>query len=299
MSKKKWVNDDELIITKWHDPIFGAKNINVSILRLDLLHPIVSGNKWIKLKGYIAAMELANKTGILTQGGPWSNHIVAVAAACKYLGVQSAALLKGEKKMTASLEEAQQYGMELIWVDWNDYNNPAFYHKIAAERNLYFVPMGGMGNIGAAGFAALMQKEVIQQFNHIVTSIGSGTMFSGILLGKDDHQKVTGISALRLRPSTLTTIEKLSSEKLLNNNFVTDRFIGKGYAKPDTDLIAWMNNFYSAIKIPTDMVYTAKTFRALETLAKEDYFIKNEKILVIHSGGLQGNRSLPFGALNF
>lgn len=299
MDKKKWINDDELIITKWDNFIFHTKGIEVFILRLDLLHPIVSGNKWIKLKGYIQQMELEKKNGILTQGGPWSNHIVAVAAACKQLGVQSAALLKGDKKITAMLEQAQSYGMELVWVDWNDYNNHHFQQKMAAEKNLYFVPMGGMGKFGTDGFKALMQKETIKQFNHIVASVGSGTMFSGIILGKEEHQKATGISALRLRPSTLKTIETLSSKILLDNALLSDRFIGNGYAKPDADLITWMNNFYEQTSIKTDMVYTGKTFKALETLAQENYFLSSEKILVIHSGGLQGNRSLPKGTLGF
>ena len=299
MDKKNWINDDELIITRWDNHIFHAKGIDVSILRLDLLHPIVSGNKWIKLKGYIKQMELENRVGILTQGGPWSNHIVAVAAACKQLGIQSAALLKGEKRFTPSLEEAQLYGMELIWVDWNDYNNPDLYNKIAVEKNFYFVPMGGMGKLGAAGFAELMQREQFKIFSYIVSAIGSGTMFSGILLGKQASQKTIGISALRLRPSTLETIKSFSSTQLLNNTFITDRFVGKGYAKPDDSLIGWMNDFYKQTNIPTDMVYTAKTFRALETLAQEDYFKIGEKILVIHSGGLQGNRSLPAGTLFF
>ncbi len=299
MNKENWINDKELIFSPWENGIFSTKDLIVSILRLDLLHPVVSGNKWLKLKNFIKEMKTFNKAGILTQGGSWSNHIVAVAAACNQLGFRSAAMLKGEKRMTASLEEARFYGMELIWVDWNNYNNPAFYDTLAAEKGLYFVPMGGMGKLGTAGFEELMQEETIKKYHHIVAAIGSGTMFSGILLGKDGRQKATGISALRLRPSTLATIEQLSSKKLLEQAFITDRFVEKGYAKPTDELIAWMNNFYKQTTIATDMVYTAKTFRALEILAQEGYFSKGENILVIHSGGLQGNRSLPTGILHF
>jgi 1-aminocyclopropane-1-carboxylate deaminase len=299
MNKENWINDKELIITPWQNGIFSTKKIAVFILRLDLLHPVVSGNKWIKLKNFIRQMNISNKAGILTQGGPWSNHIVAVAAACKELGVQSAALLKGNEKMTASLEEAQSYGMELIWVDWNDYNNPDCYNAIAAEKNLYFVPMGGMGKLGSAGFTELIQREQFKEFDHIAAAVGSGTMFSGILLGKDKQQKATGISALRLRPSTLETIKSLSSTQLLDGCFITDRFVRKGYAKADDSLIGWMNDFHKQTNIPTDMVYTAKTFMALETLAQENYFETGENVLVIHSGGLQGNRSLPADTLIF
>ena len=149
MEKKKWIDDQHTIIMPWENSIFLQKEIKVDILRLDLLHPVVSGNKWLKLKGFINQMEQEKKAGILTQGGPWSNHIVAVAAACHHLGYKSAALLRGKEKMTTTLEEAKSFGMELIWVKWEDYNNPNFYQKLALEKDSYFVPMGGADTFGS------------------------------------------------------------------------------------------------------------------------------------------------------
>lgn len=299
MDKKKWIDDQYTIIVPWQNSIFSKKKITVDILRLDLLHPIVSGNKWLKLKGFIQQMEKKNLAGILTQGGPWSNHIVAVAAACHFLGYKSAAMLRGKKKMTTTLQEAESYGMELIWVAWEAYNNAVFYQQLAKEKKSYFVPMGGADTFGRDGFCELAQRETMQQYQHLIAAVGSGTMFSGLLLGKSDSQKMTGISALRLHASTLATITKLSSPTLLASANITDRFMGNGYAKHDDALLTWMNDFYKETSIPTDMVYTAKTFKAVETLALEDYFSKGEKLLLIHSGGLQGNRSLEEGVLCF
>src|ERR1700709_2132625 len=111
MDKKKLIDDNHTIIMPWENSIFLQKDIKVDILRLDLLHPIVSGNKWLKLKGFIHQMEHENEVGILTQGGPWSNHIVAVAAACHYLGYKCAAMLRGKEKLTETLQEAKKYGM--------------------------------------------------------------------------------------------------------------------------------------------------------------------------------------------
>ena len=63
-------------------PSFGLFQ-KVDLLRLDLLHPIVSGNKFYKLRYYI---ELAIENGtstIASFGGPYSNHIVALAYTAK------------------------------------------------------------------------------------------------------------------------------------------------------------------------------------------------------------------------
>lgn len=299
MDKNNWITDQHTIIVPWQNSIFSQQNITVDILRLDLLHPVVSGNKWLKLKGFIQQMENENLSGIFTQGGPWSNHIVAVAAACHYSGYRSAAILRGKKNMTATLKEAESYGMELIWVAWEDYNNADFYQQLAKEKHAYFVPMGGADTFGRNGFYELAKRETLQQYQHIVSAVGSGTMFSGLLSGKNDSQKLTGISALRLHASTLATITRLSSPTLLASANITDRFMGNGYAKHDDALLTWMNDFYKQTNIPTDIVYTGKTFKAVETLALENYFSKGEKILLIHSGGLQGNKSLAEGLLCF
>ena len=60
-----------------------------------------------------------------------------------------------------------------------------------------------------------------------------------------------------------------------------------------------MNEFWEKEKIPTDIVYTSKLLFAVSSLINENYFEKGSSILVIHSGGLQGNRSLPAGTLQF
>ena len=60
-----------------------------------------------------------------------------------------------------------------------------------------------------------------------------------------------------------------------------------------------MNELWDFAQIPTDIVYTSKVLMAVAQLVKENYFASNSKVLVIHSGGLQGNRSLSKGVLHY
>ena len=299
MAAYTWINDQELTIESWNEPVFDNANIMVDVLRLDLLHPVVSGNKWLKLKGWLPLLKASGAAGICTQGGPWSNHLVAVAAACQALGYKSAGLLKDHAHQTETLLQCGDLGMTLHRLPAHQYNDEHFCTVFAQTQHLIYIPMGGSGEPGTTGFAELVRRPLFDAYNHIICAVGSGTMISGVYLGKRSNQFVTGISALRLQPATIKNIEMLIGRPLPEDLQITGRFAGKGYAKADAALINWMNNMYETTGIPTDIVYTAKTCMATATLANENYFQTGEKILVIHSGGLQGNRSLLPNTLKY
>ena len=84
------------------------------------------------------------------------------------------------------------------------------------------------------------------------------------------------------------------------NNFriLHDYHFG-GYAKKTAALLQFMNQWYLETGIPSDFVYTAKMFFAADALAASGYFPEGSSILLVHTGGLQGNRSLPKGTLIF
>ena len=113
-------------------------------------------------------------------------------------------------------------------------------------------------------------------------------MFNGILISASVNQKVIGIVVL-----------KGWKEKDDNKNKLHYNYHFGGYAKYDTALIDFMNEFYTLTKIHTDFVYTGKLAFAIFDLVKKDHFAPASKILMIHSGGLQGNASLQKGSLIF
>ena len=283
-----------------------SQSQKVDLLRLDTLHPIVSGNKFYKLRFYI---ELALEKGVSTVasfGGPYSNHIVALAYTAKDAGLKSIGYIRTneDEPMTPSLKEAKAYGMELVYLGRTDFQSKKHIVLQSSESNTdcYFIDEGGYGTIGAKGAATIFTENDTAHYDYIVCAIGTGTMLAGCINAASPNQKIIGISVLKNEGSIEAEINAL----LLDNNYknyqpysLLHQFHQGGYAKTNPAMIAFMNRLWDTEKIPTDIVYTSKLLFGVEQLIQENYFEKDTSILVIHSGGLQGNRSLPEGTLKF
>ncbi len=272
----------------------------IDVLRLDEIHPIVSGNKWYKLKYYLQEAKQLNKETILTFGGAYSNHIIAAAYACKASGFKSIGIIRGEESLNLSttLEQAKKLGMELYFVSRQDY---VFKKDIANQfTDAYVIPEGGEGELGIKGASTILENVKLKKYNHIIGACGTGTMISGILKVCNPNQQIIGINVLK-------GFEEL--ENKIKSNVVDDEFGDRltvfndyhfgGYAKHPAQLIDFMNYLWQREKIPTDIVYTSKLFYALQDLLLKNYFPKKSNLLIIHSGGLQGNDSLAIGSLLF
>src|SRR5436190_21675011 len=98
-----------------NDEIFRQKNVTVAILRLDKIHPIVSGNKLFKLYYFLEAAQQSNHKTILSFGGAYSNHLVATAFACRQYALKSIGIVRGERpaSLSVTLQECENYGMHL------------------------------------------------------------------------------------------------------------------------------------------------------------------------------------------
>jgi 1-aminocyclopropane-1-carboxylate deaminase len=278
-----------------------AKNISASVLRLDNLHPVISGNKWFKLRYYIEEAKKQDKKTVVTYGGAWSNHIVAAACACSLNNLKCIGIIRGEEPAVYSctLKAAKEYGMEFYFISRNDYRTKELPAGINAEE-VYIIPEGGYGEKGAAGFATALEYCDKYSFSHFICAVGTGTMMAGIIKAVSPDQQVIGIPVLKNNPELLTAINHLlnSEEQQKKFELIEDYHFG-GYAKQTPELIRFMNSFYNESGVPTDFVYTGKLFYAMKQLIQENYFEQGSKILIIHSGGLQGNTSLPKGTLIF
>jgi 1-aminocyclopropane-1-carboxylate deaminase len=283
---------------KW---LSAEKNISVSVLRLDLLHPVISGNKWFKLRFYIDDAKRLDKKRIITYGGAWSNHIIATACACSQNKLNAVGIIRGEEpsEYSDTLKAAKSFGMEFIFLNRKDYHDKIL-PMIHDKKNDYIIPEGGYGIKGAEGFSTALGYCSKNEFTHFVCAVGTGTMMAGLIKAATNEQQVTGISVLKNNYDLLPAVNSLltEDERLKNFDLLEDYHFG-GYAKYNSELTEFMNSFYSVSHIPTDFVYTGKLFFAAKDLAGENYFPPGSKILVIHSGGLQGNSSLKKGTLIF
>ena len=282
-------------------PSFGLYQ-KVDLLRLDLLHPIVSGNKFYKLRYYIEFALAKGVSSVASFGGPYSNHIVALAFTAKEAGLKSYGYIRtnADEPITPSLKEAKAYGMELIYLGRTDFQSKkaAVLQSSEAMTDVYFIDEGGYGTIGAKGAATILTVQDTSHYDTIICAVGTGTMLAGIINAADPRQKIIGIPVLKNEGSIESEINVLLEDK--NRHYTLQhQFHQGGYAKTNPMMLDFMNRLWDAEKIPTDIVYTSKLLFGVEQLIKENYFEKAAAILVIHSGGLQGNRSLPEGSLKF
>jgi 1-aminocyclopropane-1-carboxylate deaminase len=280
-------------------PLFAEKNITVSVLRLDKIHPVISGNKWFKLKYYLQEAKEQQKKTIVTFGGAWSNHIVATAAASKMNGLHAIGIIRGEEieNVSPTLIYSKKLGMQLVFISREDYRNKKIPPKIS-NPDYYFINEGGYGKTGAAGAATILDCCKKEDYSHLCCAVGTSTMMAGLINNAAPHQEVVGISVLKNNIDAATSTISLLKSKEAPFRIIDDYHFG-GYAKYTPELIDFMNEFYRQTAIPSDFVYTAKLFYAVKDLIKNNFFPTGSRLLLIHSGGLQGNASLHSGMLIF
>ena len=274
--------------------------VYIDVLRLDEIHPIISGNKWYKLKYYLQEAKELNKETIVTFGGAYSNHIIATAYACNALGLKSIGMIRGDETidLSATLKQAKALGMDLHFVSRKDY---VFKDGLSFQfPNAYIILEGGAGELGIKGAADIIAETKFNKYNFIVGACGTGTMITGILNASKPKQQIIGINVLKgfetLKNTIIFNSKNTSAENRLT---IFNEYHFGGYAKHSVPLIEFMNSLWQKENIPTDIVYTSKLFYAVQDLLIKKYFPAKSNILLIHSGGLQGNASLALGRLLF
>ncbi|MBM3442746.1 MAG: pyridoxal-phosphate dependent enzyme [Bacteroidetes bacterium] len=281
------------------DPFsWGTKKPSWDVLRLDECHPVVSGNKLYKLEPFLARAFQEGRPGIVTFGGPYSNHIHATAFAAQAAGLPAIGIIRGEQPPHCSptLADAQEWGMQLRYLSRERYKalhrDPNAYTAEIPPRWLV-VPEGGYTREGAQGAKKMLDGIPTERYDRIVCACGTGTMAAGLRMAAHPRTAVIGIPVLKGHGGLENDIHSLIPEEERQGAMtMIDGYHFGGYAKKNLALLQFMKRFYLASGIQTDFVYTAKLMFAVDDLFRNGYFHNKERILAIHSGGLQGNRSL-------
>lgn len=266
---------------------FGIK---LFFKRDDLIHPFISGNKWRKLKYNLIKAQQTNKNHLVTFGGAYSNHLLATAAAGAKFNFKTTAFVRGENVCNEVLTLCKVFGMQLIFVDREAYKNKnvLYQQHFANNTSTYFIDEGGAGFEAELGCREII-TELKTNYQHIFCSAGTGTTLAGIINAVDEQQLNTlvhGVSALKNGDFLKKDIDKLLIKRV-NYQLITQYDFG-GYAKTTPVLIDFIKDFSSETGILIDPVYTAKTLYCILDLAANKYFCKNDKILMVHTGGLFG-----------
>jgi 1-aminocyclopropane-1-carboxylate deaminase len=285
----------------------------VYVHRDDEISPLYSGNKFYKLYYNLKHALAQNADAIVSFGGNYSNHLYSLAAMGQELGIQTVGIVRGYQSapLSPTLKDAQSFGMKLHFLDKKDYRFKDISKILPIlkqdYKNLYLIPEGGENLAGVRGCLALgwaVDKQMSDLCGDdeytVCCAVGTGSTFAGLLAASPKRAKCLGISVLKGEDTLASKVEHWLSllgvsrpaQWSLNNQYHHG-----GYAKANSDLLAFMAELESLNEIKLDPVYTAKLLWAIKELAINKYWkvaesrsSKVTNIVAIHSGGVQGRR---------
>lgn len=286
-------------------PWLRQAQVQVAVLRLDLIDPELSGNKWFKLAHHLRAARANDSRGLISLGGPHSNHLHALAAAAKRSGLASVGLLRGQPQRTPTVDDLQGFGMQLHWLGYGGYrerHQPGFFDAWRERYpGFYCVPEGGGGLAGALGCAPLVTR-VREQLAAIGwddhdgwwLAAGTGTTLAGLVIGEAGQGERRVYGALAGPPShgVAQEVGRLLGEAGISstNYRLVDASRG-GFGRFDEALARFMVETERATGLQLEPVYTAKAMMALRLYVGRGYFAPGTRLIFVHTGGLQGRRA--------
>lgn len=277
------------------------RNVRLLVKRDDLIHPEVSGNKWRKLKYNLELVDYQKKDGILTFGGAYSNHLLAVAAACSSARLKSIGIVRGEELTVDSnenLKRCSELGMELKFVSRESYDerNEKSCQEGWKEAYPHFllVPEGGSNYYGMVGCQEIW-KELPTGIDHVFVAQGTTTTSCGLLLGSDENTTIHVVPALKgfdspaeMRKQLFPFLidEETIDDYMKRVEVHPDAHFG-GYGKWTPELLDFISKCGAEFDLPLDKIYTGKTFYAMMEWLKQQNFQTPQTVVFIHTGGLQ------------
>ncbi|RNI30255.1 1-aminocyclopropane-1-carboxylate deaminase/D-cysteine desulfhydrase [Rufibacter immobilis] len=278
------------------DPVLTQKGVEVAVLREDLLHPSIPGNKWRKLKYNIRAAQEQQAQTLITFGGAFSNHIAAVAAAGQEYGFATLGYIRGEEilPLNPTLQYATGCGMELRYLNRTQYrlrNDLQFRAEIEkAAPKPYLLPEGGTNLLAVKGCTEIVY-ELTQPWDVLCVAAGTGGTLAGIVAGAKGKGSILGFPALKggefLQPEVAQLVQAYTGQAYQNWELQTGYHFG-GYAKHTPELLTFIQDFHATQGILLDPVYTGKMLYGVFDLIMQDYFTRGTKLVAVHTGGQQG-----------
>lgn len=266
--------------------------VPLTIKRLDQIHPQISGNKFFKLKYNFQEAQQQGFKSMLTFGGAYSNHIAATAFAAHQFGFNSVGIIRGEelkdRPLNPTLATAQALGMQLHFISRTAYrekDQPEFLQTLSQQfPSHYVIPEGGTNQLAIQGCKEILTEQDQLHYDVICCAVGTGGTMTGLIEASHSHQTVIGFSALKGD----FLIEEVRQKTQKSNWYITDDFCCGGYAKTTPSLLEFMTWFEQQYQIRLEQVYTAKMLYGVFQWIKQAKFKANQRILLIHTGGLQG-----------
>lgn len=290
-------------------PVAAKAGSELWIRRLDKIGGPAPGNKLFKLTYHIEKATRQTNPAILTFGGAWSNHLHATAAIGKSQGIRTIGVVRATQQeldcgLTPTLQDCVNNGMELFPVSRQEYKekNMPFFKAWLRDRfnNPWIVPEGAADPLGVMGCKnILLPSDTKGSWDAVVVSGGTGATAAGIALALGENCPLYVNSALKSMPlknSILKLLEmslydKEWAQELTENIHVWNDGHYGGFGVIRKEVQQFVIDWECSTGVELDGVYTAKTIMRMAQEFQASAAFHNKKILFIHTGGLQGNRS--------
>jgi 1-aminocyclopropane-1-carboxylate deaminase len=287
------LSPEQVITPEWP----GAENYSITVKRDDLLHPMISGNKWRKLKYALINIQQQNIKHVVSFGGGFSNHLHALGYCCHKMDIHLTAIVRGDYSANLSpmLRDLISWGHEVNYVDRLTYGRRDDAENLSSLSKKYpdaiIIPEGGSQHLALKGVGEII-SELSQNYDYILAPVGSGGTLAGLIHAADKKTKILGVGVLKGEGYLEDLVVKLlpQATQSRQNWQINHQYHFGGYAKASEQLIEFCDNFYAQTNIDIEPVYSAKLFFALRDLITQQVFPAGSKILALHTGGLQGAR---------
>jgi len=289
-------NDHQLVIPSpiqnVNHPLLAECKIQLDVKREDLIHPLVQGNKWRKLKYQLIEMQRGKSSKLITFGGAFSNHIHATAAAGKLFNIETVGILRGEDDPNnPTLNFARKSGTKLHFIPRSEYRlkseSTVVQDILNKYPNHFLSPEGGSGPLAEKGIKEMADEINKEDHNVILISAGTGCT-AGYLLKHLDSTKELWVFPSLKGDFIESEILKFADKSNCSNLKIINDFTFGGYGKTNDVLIQFINDFTASTKIPVDPIYNGKLMFGFNDLVANIKIDVTKKYLWIHTGGLQG-----------
>lgn len=261
------------------------------MLRLDEIHPEISGNKWFKLKYNLEEARKKNHQALLTFGGAFSNHLLATAAAGKHFGLKTIGVVRGEELDASSnplLNKCADNGMQLHFVTREEYREKETLQFIEKMKNrfgnFFMIPEGGSNFLAVKGASEILD-HLEKDFDFVCCACGTGGTVAGLSKKLGLHQRAVGIAAVNAPGYFERNISFLLGGNFPENLVVNYDYHFGAYAKSTPELLDFADRLMKRHKMPVDAVYNAKLFYGIYDLAKKNFFPLGSRVVCLNTGG--------------
>lgn len=268
----------------------------IYIKREDLIHPLLSGNKYRKLKFNLEDAIANNYEKIISFGGAFSNHIHALAFSCREVNIPLLLFIRGEEMSNPTLDFVRACGASIKFINRQEYrlkDTPEYLHELAkVYPNSLIIPEGGTNRAALKGVGEMIQeidRQIGGNIFEICVSYGSGGTSLGILNKIKKQDQLHVFPSLKIPDLASKIINAAKSWDITQSNFTLhSQYHFGGYAKWTEVLIEYINRFKKDHGIQLDPIYTGKLLYGVQDLLSQGYFDNAKKLVVVHTGGLQG-----------